>query len=147
MLTGLLGNGLAVGLAILCWLLAKERTHLARWPIVAEIMLTAAILGMLLAGELARSTGLGHLVGSWLIDLSDAVGHVGLVIMACGLAFLIWRLALSVIKSANEKLLIPAFLLPFGLALFHTGILATLDADLQVPAADLAAYVAHALGV
>ncbi len=56
MLTGLIGNGLAVLVAGVAILLSRVRHHVPGRAMAGEVLLTMAVLGMLFAGELARGT-------------------------------------------------------------------------------------------
>lgn len=147
MLNAVFGNGLALLLAGAAYLLAKNRYHFSRWRLVVEGMITTAVIFMALAGELLRATGIGHLIMSVIIALETMAGHVGLVIIAVGLLYLLFKVGAAIAKTATDKEMTLAFAIPFGLALFHTGIFAQIDQFLQLRAGDVATYIAHHIGV
>jgi hypothetical protein len=147
MLTGLLGNGLAILLAGLAYIIARHRRHFSKWPKVVEGLITAAVILMLLAGEMARSTGLGGWVISMLSSIESAVGKDGGVIIALALTVGCIIAGAAILKTASERAMILAFWLPFGFAMYRTGIFHSIDMYLQPLAADVAERIANALGV
>ncbi len=146
MLTGLIGNGLAILAAGLAILIRRHRGHVPGGA-SGEILLTAAIVLMLFAGELARSTGLGHWATSTLVDFEGWIGPSGKVIITLIVLAGVILVAISVFRTAQEKALMIAFLLPFAFAMFSSGLFHSLDVALQLPATAVAAKIASGLGV
>lgn len=147
MLTGLIGNGLAILVAGVAILLARFRHHLPGGAMTGEVLLTASVLGMLFAGELARSTGLGAGLVSVITGVEGWFGTGGKTVLALATFAMLLAVGAAVFRTATEKAMTLAFLLPFGLALFGTGLFHQLDAGLQAPAQAIAARVASGLGV
>lgn len=150
MLTGFIGGGGAILLAGMAWVIASHRSHVSavvRHSATEEILLTAAIIGMLLAGLLTVSTGLGRWVMSVLEYVLHWLGPAGIVVAAIITAVFVIRTAVSIAKSgANDNAMKMAFALPFLLALFPSGIFHRLSVDLQVPAHALVAWISAQLG-
>lgn len=147
MLTGLIGNGLAFLVAGVAVLIARFRRHAPGGKAVDEVLLTASIVGMLLAGELARSTG----IGSWTVSVIHAIegllGSSGPVLVALSTLGVLLLVGVAVFRTATERALILAFVLPFLLAMFGGGIFHSVDMTLQAPAQATAARIASGLGV
>lgn len=148
MLTGLVGSGAALLLAFIAWILATHRHAVpGRSNLPAEVLMTAAVLGMLFAGTLGAQTGLGHWIISLPVWLISKAGHAGLVIAAGVTLLVLVRTAIHVGRSgATEQGMKLAFFLPFLLALFTTGIFHKIDMDLQAPAQLLAAWFSAQVG-
>jgi hypothetical protein len=146
MLTGLIGNGLAVLLAGVAILLARLRHHLGG-GVACEALLTAAVLGMLFAGELARATGLGAGIVSVITSVQGWLGPGGKTVAALATLAMVIAVGAAVFRTATERAMTLAFLLPFALALFSSGFFHSLDAELQAPAQAVAARIAAGLGV
>lgn len=145
MLTGVIGNGLGLILAVVAILIARYR-HDAPGRAAADILLTAAVVLMAFAGELSRSTG----IGSWLTSIihwgesmigRDASTVVALITLAVFIA-----VARHIYKTASPAGMWLAFILPFLLATFPSGFFHQLDVDLQGPALELANQIAKAIG-
>jgi hypothetical protein len=147
MLTGLIGNGLAILVAGVALLLARFRHHLPGGAMASEAVLTAAVLGMLFAGELSRSTGLGAGLVSVITGVEGWFGAGGRTVLALATFAMLLAVAVAVFRTASERAMTLAFLLPFGLALFGSGLFHTLDAALQAPAQAVAVKIAAGLGV
>jgi hypothetical protein len=149
MLTGLIGNGLAVLVGGIAWIIARHRHHVpGRSPAIDEVLLTIATVGMLFAGDLASATGAGH----WLTSLARSAEHfagpAGTIIAALVTLFMLVRTAIAIFRSgATDRALPLAFMLPFLLALFPSGFFHALSGDIQVPAQALAAWLASRIGV
>lgn len=150
MLTGLIGGGGAILVAGIAWVVASHRYHvskLVRNDWADEILLTGAIIGMLLAGDLSVSTGLGQWVMSAASYLLRLLGPAGLVIAAIITAVVVIRTASAIIhKGAAESAMKLAFILPFLLALFPSGIFHRVSTDLQQPAHILVTWLSAQLG-
>jgi hypothetical protein len=147
MLTGLIGNGLAVlvaGVALMC---ARFRHHVPGGAAVDEVLLTAAVLGMLFAGDLTAATGLGAWVASVIRGAEHMAGTSGVIIAALVTLLVLLRTSVAVFRTASERAMTAAFMLPFLLALFPSGFFHVLAGDLQGPAQALAARLASGLGV
>ena len=154
MLQGLIGNGAGLLVAGIAVLAAFVRHRIPLVPgrhrsVVAEGLLTGAVVMMAFAGELSRTTGLGQWIASairWMEGLlgsaSGAVTVVTLVVLAV-LAVLIYH----VFKTAAVTGLWLAFALPFLLATFHSGMFHQIDVDLQGPAQWVAGWLDLHLGV
>ena len=149
MLTGLIGNGLAVLVAGIAWLIARHRHHVpGRSALIDEVLLTIAIVGMLFAGDLTVATGLGRWLTSVVRGAENLAGSAGTIIAALVTLFLLIRTAVAVFRSgATERAMPLAFALPFLLALFPAGFFHALSADIQVPAQMVAARLASLMGV
>lgn len=147
MLTGLIGNGLALLLAGVAILLARFRHHVPGGAMAGEALLTASVVGMLFAGELARSTGLGAALVSMITGVEGWFGAGGKTVLALVTFATVLAVGSAVFRTATERAMTLAFLLPFGLALFSSGLFHNLDAGLQAPAQAVAAKIAAGLGV
>lgn len=147
MLTGLIGNGLAILLAGVALLCAKFRHHVPGGAIVDEILLTGSIVGMLFAGDLTAATGLGGWIASFIRAVMHMLGQAGTIIVALVTLFVLLTTAKSVFRSASESAMRLAFVLPLLLALFPTGFFHRLGSDIQVPAHAVAAAIATGMGV
>lgn len=147
MLTGLIGNGLAVLVAGVAWMCARFRHHIPGGAAVDEVLLTIAVLGMLFAGDLVTATGLGAWVASLIRGAERLIGAPGTVVAALVTLFVLLSTAVAVFRNASEGAMRLAFALPFLLALFPAGFFHTVGADLQGPAQELAARLASGLGV
>jgi hypothetical protein len=150
MLTGLIGGGGAILIAGIAWVIASHRHHVSRLvrnSLADELLLTAAIIGMLLAGDLTVATGIGHWVMSALGYLLRLAGPAGLVIAAIITAVAVIRTVVAVIHTgASDSAMKLAFILPFLLALFPGGIFHKISVDLQAPAQALVAWLSVQLG-
>lgn len=147
MLTGLIGNGLAIlvaGVALLC---AKFRHHVPGGAIVDEILLTGSVVGMLFAGDLTTSTGLGGWISSLVRGAMHLLGQAGIIVAALITLFVLLTTAKSVFRSASEGAMRVAFVLPLLLAVFPTGIFHRIGSDIQTPAHMVAVAIASGLGV
>lgn len=154
MLTGVIGNGAGLLLAGIAWLATFVRHRVPLVPgrhrgLVAEALLTAAVIMMAFAGELSRTTGVGEWIASvirWgeglLGSASGAVTVVTLVTLV-----VVAVIVHHVFKTATIAGLWLAFMLPFLLATFHSGAFHTLDVDLQGPARWVAGWLDARLGV
>ncbi len=147
MLTGLIGNGLAVLVAGVAILLSRFRHHVPGGGMAGEALLTMAVLGMLFAGELARSTGLGAGIVSAIAAAEGWLGPGAKTILALATFAMVLVVGVAVFRTATERAMTLAFLLPFALALFSSGFFHSLDAGLQAPAQAVAAKIAAGLGV
>lgn len=147
MLTGLIGNGLAVLVAGVALLAARFRHHLPGGQIASELVLTAAVVAMLFAGELARSTGVGHWVTQMTGDAEGWLGSSGRTAAALIAFAMLLGVAVAVVRTATERAMMLAFALPFALALFGAGFFHNLDTALQAPAQAVAVRLAAGLGV
>ncbi|HEY3958680.1 MAG TPA: hypothetical protein VGM53_35405 [Streptosporangiaceae bacterium] len=145
-MTGLIGNGIALLLAGVAMLIARNRQHVPGGA-SGEALLTIAIVLMLFSGELSRSTGVGSWILSGLSDVEGWMGPSGATILAIITLAVLLIVGVAVFRNASERALTLAFLLPFGLAMFHSGVFHSLDLTLQAPAQDIAAKVASGLGV
>jgi hypothetical protein len=148
MLTGLIGNGLAVLVAGIAWIIARHRHHVpGRSSVIDEVLLTIAIVGMIFAGDLGTATGLGQWATSVIRGAEHLAGPVGNVIAALVTLLVLVRTAIAVLRSgASERAMLLAFALPFLLALFPSGFFHNLSGDLAVPAHALAVKLAAAIG-
>lgn len=147
MLTGLIGNGLAILVAGVALLLAKFRHHVPGHKVVDEVLLTGSVLGMLFAGDLTASTGLGHWVTSLVQDFTHMLGHAGTVAAALLTLFVLLTTAVAVFRSASEGAMRGAFILPLLLAVFPTGLFHSISGDIQGPANFVASAIASHMGV
>jgi hypothetical protein len=149
MLTGLIGNGLAILVAGIAWIIARHRHHVpGRSAVIDEVVLTIAIVGMLFAGDLGAATGSGHWASSMIRGAEHLAGSAGTIIAALVTLFVLVRTSIAVLRSgATERAMPLAFALPFLLALFPAGIFHSLSSDIQAPAQLLAAKLAAAVGV
>lgn len=147
MLTGLIGNGLAVLVAGVAWMCARFRHHMPGGAAVDEVLLTLAVLGMLFAGDLTAATGLGEWIASLIRGAEHLIGAPGVVVAALVTLFVLLRTAVAIFRNASEGAMRLAFVLPFLLALFPAGFFHTLAGDLQGPAQALAARLASGMGV
>lgn len=147
MLTGLIGNGVAIlvaGVALLC---AKFRHHVPGGAVVDEVLLTAAIVGMLFAGDLTATTGLGGWITSLIRGTVHLLGHAGLIVVALATLTVLLLTAKSVFRNASESAMRVAFVLPLLLAVFPTGIFHSLSGELQTPAQAVASGISAWMGV
>jgi hypothetical protein len=152
-LQGIIGNGAGLLVAGIAVLAAFVRHRIPLIPgrhrsLVAEGLLTGAVVMMAFAGELSRSTGAGEWIASvirWAEGLlgsaSGAVTVVTLVTLV-----IVSVLVYHVFKTATITGLWLAFTLPFMLATFHSGVFHRLDADLQGPAQWVAGWLDSHLG-
>lgn len=151
MLTGLIGNGLALLIAGLALLIAKFRQHVPGsgrgGAIVEEVLLTVAVLGMLIAGDLTASTGLGSWISSVIRAGEHMLGRAGVVVAALITVFVLLTTAKHVFRSAGEAGMRVAFVLPLLLGVFPTGFFHSLSADIQTPAQAIASGVSAWMGV
>lgn len=147
MLTGLIGNGLAILVAGVAWMCAKFRHHVPGGAVVDEVLLTAAIIGMLFSGDLTASTGLGGWVASVIRGAMHLLGGAGVIVVALVTLFVLLSIAKAVVRSASEGAMRLAFVLPLLLAVFPAGFFHSLSGGIQVPAHAVAATLASALGV
>lgn len=146
MLTGIIGNGLALLVAGVAILAARFR-HDLPGSRTHEILLTGAIVLMVFSGELARSTGLGSWLTSLIHGAESLVGSDAITVLALITLAVLVVVARHVFKTAGTSGLWLAFTLPFLLAVFQTGFFHELDTYLQVPAQDLATAISTHLGV
>jgi hypothetical protein len=147
MLTGLIGNGLAVLVAGVAILLSRVRHHVPGGAMVGEVLLTMAVLGMLFAGELARGTGLGAGIVSVITTAEGWLGPGAKTILALATFATVLAVGVAVFRTATERAMTLAFVLPFGLAMFQSGLFHSLDGELLAPAQAIAAQIAAGLGV
>jgi hypothetical protein len=145
MLTAIIGNGLGLLLAGIAWLLAKFRYDLPGRA-TADIALSTAIVGMLLAGELTRATGLGHWLAGLVSGGENLIGSGGVIVLTLATLLVIGLVARHLAGTATSAGLSLAFALPFLLAAFHAGALHQLDMHLQTPAYSIAQRISTALG-
>jgi hypothetical protein len=147
MLTGLIGDGLAVLVAGVAWMCAKFRHHVPGGAAVDEVLLTIAVVGLLLSGDLMAATGIGAWMTSLIRGAEHMIGGPGLIVAALVTLFVLLRTAQAIFRNASEGAMRLAFVLPFLLALFPVGVFHSLAVDLQRPAQDVAAWLASGLGV
>lgn len=147
MLTGLIGNGLAVLLAGVALLCAKFRQHVPGGKAVDELLLTLAVVGMLFAGDLMVSTGLGSWLASVIRAAEGLLGSAGIIVAALVTFYVLLVTAKAIVRDASEAAMRAAFMLPLLLALFPTGFFHQLGAEIQVPAQAVSAGLASWMGV
>lgn len=147
MLTGLIGNGVAILVAGVAWLCAKFRHHVPGGAVIDEVLLTAAVVGMLFAGDLIAATGLGGWVTSLIRGGMHLLGGAGVIVAALITLYVLLSTAKAVLRDASEGAMRIAFILPLLLAVFPTGLFHSLASDIQVPAHAVAAWIASGLGV
>jgi hypothetical protein len=147
MLTGLIGNGLAVLVAGVAWMCARFRHHVPGGAAADEVLLTMAVVGMLFAGDLMAATGLGAWLSLLIRGAEHMIGAPGVIVAALVTLFVLLRTGVAIFRNASEGAMRLAFALPFLLALFPTGFFHTVGADLQGPAQALAARLAAGMGV
>ncbi|MGI5422974.1 hypothetical protein [Actinomadura luteofluorescens] len=142
MLTGFIGTGGALLVAGFALILAKFRGHLPGRN-TDQIVLTASVVLMLLAGALAAYVGIGHWVVQLLRGISNLIGSAGPVVLALlGFAVLL-MVAVAVFRTATDRALWVAFSLPLIAAAINRGIFADINAHLQ-PAANQAEMMLRA---
>lgn len=147
MLTGLIGNGIAVLVAGVAWMCAKFRQHVPGGAAVDEVLLTAAIIGMLFAGDLTAATGLGSWLASVVRAGENLLGTAGTIVAALLTLYVLLITAKAIVRDASEGAMRAAFVLPLLLTLFPTGIFHQLGSDIQVPAHAVASDLASWMGV
>lgn len=146
-LEGLIGNAFSVLVGGLAWIVAKHRRHAPGFG-VDDWLFALAVAMMLLAGELAATTGAGRWVTRLVSQVAGYLGEAGLVIVGLVALFLLVKCVIAVLrKDGGDKMLIFAFVLPLLLAMFPTGVFHQLSVALQGPANSLALTIAHAMGV
>jgi hypothetical protein len=144
-LTGLIGNGLALLLGAIALVAAKYRHDLPGRR-THDIVLTAAIIFMAFSGELARSTGVGRWIASVIRWAEHLIGPDASLVLAIIALVILVILARHIIKTAASSGLWLAFFFPFLLATFPVGFFHVLDLDLQGPAIQIAKQISTAFG-
>ena len=154
MLQGIIGNGAGLLVAGIAVLAAFVRHRIPLVPgrhrsVVAEGLLTAAVVMMAFAGELSRTTGLGEWIASVIRWAEGLLGSAsGAVTILTLLTLVIVAVLIQhVFKTASTAGLWLAFALPFLLATFHSGLFHEIDVDLQGPAQWVASWLDSHLGV
>lgn len=145
MLTGLIGNGAALVLAVIALVGARFR-HDVRGRRSHDIILTIAIVLMAFSGELARSTGACRWIASVIQWGENLIGNDASTVLSLIVLVILVILARHIFKTAGTSGLWLAFILPFLLATFPVGAFHQLDLDLQAPAISLATEITKFFG-
>lgn len=134
MLSGLIGTGGAVLVAGFALILSKFRRHLPGQH-TDQIVLTASVILMTLAGVLATYIGIGQWVVSLLHSVEGLIGPAGPEILALLGFVVLATVVVAVFRTATDRALWIAFSLPLIGATINRGIFYDLNAQLR-PAAN-----------